>query len=98
MKLGDMLPVRIGDVGGVVEDELAEKGDDRMWDNHGPQWIMKEREKDGFVSTLTRIVSILPEGKPLWEGPCQKIVIEEVDVRPIGAKGIEKNDPEDPNE
>ena len=54
------------------------------------QWVGKEGKKDGFVSTLTRAVSILPEGKPLCGGPCQKIEIEEVDVRPIGTKGSEK--------
>ena len=42
------------------------------------------------------MISILPEGKQLWGGPCQKIEIDDVDVRPIGAKGGEKNDPEDP--
>ena len=49
------------------------------------------------MSTLTRTVSILPEGKPLWGGPCQKIEIEEVDVRPIGVKGSGKDDQEDPD-
>ena len=33
---------------------------------------------------LTRAVSILPEGKPLWGGTCPRIDIEEVDVRPRG--------------
>ena len=51
--------------------------------------------KDGFVSTLTRMVSILLEGRPLYGGPCQKVEIEEVDVRPCGGKGSNQ-DPEDP--
>ena len=36
-------------------------------------------------------------GETTWGGPCQKVEIEEVDVRPSGAKGSEKNDPEDPD-
>ena len=40
------------------------------------------------------MVSILPEGKPLWGRPCQK-GIEEVDLRPRGGKGSEQ-DPDDP--
>ena len=43
------------------------------------------------------MVSILPEGKPLWGGPCQRVEVEEVDLRPCGVKGGEKNDPEDPD-
>ena len=35
-------------------------------------------------------------GKPLWGGPCRKVDIEEVYVRPTGGKGSE-NDPEDPD-
>ena len=50
----------------MVDDELTEEGDGRRWDDHGPQWVGKEGKKDGSVSTLTRAVSILPEGKPLW--------------------------------
>ena len=57
----------------------------------------KEGKTDGFVSTLTRKISILPEGKPLWGRPCQKVEVEEIDVRPIGVKGGEKNDLEDPD-
>ena len=41
--------------------------------DHGPQWVAKEGKKDGFTSTLIRMVSILPERKPLWGGPCQKV-------------------------
>ena len=64
----------------IVDDELAEEGEGR-WNDHGPQWVGKEGKKDGFVSMLT---AVLPEGKPLWGGLCQKIEIEEVDVRPTG--------------
>ena len=39
----------------------------------------------------------MPEGKPLWGGPCQKIEIEEVDDRATGTKGSEKSDPENPD-
>ena len=41
------------------------------------------------MSTLTRPVSILPEGKPLWGGSCRKVEVEEVDLRPV-------DDPKDP--
>ena len=56
----------------------------------------RRAKKDDFVSTLTRAVSLLPEGKPLWGGPCQKVDIDEVDVRPTGGKGSDQ-DPEDPD-
>ena len=102
-KLGDMMPVGFGNEG-MLDDELAEEGEGRRWNDYGPQWVAKEGKKDEFVSSLTRMVSILLEGKPLWGGPCQKIEIEEIDVRPIGVKGGairvkggEKNDPEDPD-
>ena len=95
-KLGDMMPVGFGD-DRMLDDELAEEGDGRRWDNHGPKWVNKKGKNDGFISTLTYMVSILPEGKPLWGGPCQRVVIEEVDLRPCGVKGGENNDPEDPN-
>ena len=78
-------------MGGVIDDELAEEGEGRRWDDHGPQWVAREGKKDGFVLTLTRMVSILPEGEPLWGGPCQRIEIEEVDVRPAGGKESEKD-------
>ena len=92
-EFGDILPVGFGD-NAMLDDELAEEGDGRAWNDHGPQWVAKEGKKDGFVSTLTRMVSILPEGKPLFGGPCQKVEIEEVDVRPSGGKESEK-DPEE---
>ena len=40
--------------------------------------------------------SILPEGKPLWGGPCRKLDIEKEDVRLTGGNGSEKKNPEDP--
>ena len=54
-KLGDMMPVGFGDAGGgsLVEEEKVEGG-----------MVNTEGKKDGFVSTLTRMVSILPERKP----------------------------------
>ena len=55
-KLEDILPVGFGDEGGVVDDELAEEGEGRRWNDHGPQWVGKEGKKNGFVSTLTRMV------------------------------------------
>ena len=85
-KLGDIMLVGFGDER-TLDDELAEEGDGRRWNDHGPQWVGKEGKKDRFVSTLTRAVSILPEGKPLWGALCRKIEIEEVDVRPSGGKG-----------
>ena len=81
----------------MIDDVLAEEGDGRWWNDHRPQWVNKEGKNDGFMSTLTRMVSILPEGKALWGGPCQKVQVEEVDVRACGAKGSENNDPEDPD-
>ena len=47
------------------------------------------------MSILTRIISILSERKPLYGGPCPKIKIEEVDVRPTGGKGSNQ-DPDQP--
>ena len=47
------------------------------------------------MSTLTRAVSTLPKCKPLWGGPCQRVKIEEVDIRPSGGKDS-KQGPEDP--
>ena len=74
----------------MIDDELTEE-DCRMWNDHCPQWVGKEGKRDGFVSTLTRMVSVLPEGKPFWGGPCRKVDIEEVDVRPTGGEdGWEK--------
>ena len=81
-KIGDMLPVGFSD-DAMLDDKLTEEGEGRRWNDHGLQWVAKEGKKDGFVSTLTRIVSTLPEGKPLFGGPCQKVEIEEVDVRPV---------------
>ena len=68
-KLGDILLVGFGD-NDLLDEELAEEGEGRRWDDHGPQWVAREGKKDGFVSTLTRMASILPEGKPLFGGPC----------------------------
>ena len=49
-KLGDIMPVRFGDEGGRVnDDELAEEGEERRWNDHGPEWVGKEGKKDGFV-------------------------------------------------
>ena len=66
----------------MLDDELAEEGGGRWWDDHRAQWVDREGKKDGFVSTMTRDMKILPEGKPVWG--CKKIEIEEVDVRPTG--------------
>ena len=88
-RLGDMMPVGFGD-SRMMDDELAEEGDGRRWNDHGPQWVNKEGKNDGFVSTLTRAVSILPEEKPLWGGTSLKIEIEEVDVRQTGGKKVRK--------
>ena len=55
----------------------------------------RQRRENGRVRVnMTRAVSILPEGKPLWGGPCQKVDMEESDVRPTGGKGSEQ-DPAD---
>ena len=41
------MPVGFGDVGGgVIDDELAEDGEGRRWDDHGPKWLGKEEKKD----------------------------------------------------
>ena len=90
-KLGDIMLVGFGDVeGGVIDDELAEEGEGRRWDDHGPQWVGKEGKKYGFVSTLTRMVSIILEGGSLWGESCRKVEVEEVDLRPV-------DDPKDPD-
>ena len=89
-KLGNIMPVGFGDER-MLDDELAEEGDGRRWDDHGPQWVNREGKKDGFVSTLTRMASILPEGKPLWGGSCRKVEVEEVDLCPVNdLKGPEE--------
>ena len=89
-KLGDIMPVGFRDES-MMDDELTEEGDGRRWDDHGPQWV---GQKDGFVSTLTRMTSVLPEGKPVFfgGGPCRKVEIEKVDIRPAGGK----DSPDDP--
>ena len=92
-KLGDILPLGFGEEG-RREDELMEE-DGRAWTDHGPQWVGREGKKDGFTSTLSLMVSILPEGKPLYGGPCQRIDIKEVVVRPCRGKGSGE-DPGDP--
>ena len=82
-KLGDMMPVGFGDVGGgVVDDVFAEEGYGRRCDDHGPQWVAKEGKKDGFVWTLTRIVSILPEGNH-YGGTCGSCNILSQDRAPF---------------
>ena len=63
-KLGDIMPVGFGNET-VLDDEITEDGEGRNYNNHGPQWVGKEGKKDGFVSTLARMTSVLPEGKPL---------------------------------
>ena len=88
-KMADIMPWGVGD-------ELAEEGEGRRWNDHGPEWVNKEGKEDRYVSTLTWTVSILLEGKPLWEGPCQKVNIDEVDLKPSRAKGSEQ-DPDDPD-
>ena len=64
-KLGNITPVVFSD-DTMLDDEMIEEGEGRGWNNHSPQWVGKEGKKDGLVSTLTRITSILPDGKPLW--------------------------------
>ena len=39
------------------------------------------------------MVSVLPEDKPLWGGPCRKVEIEGVNVRPAGGGEDSKDDP-----
>ena len=69
-KLGNIMPVAFGD-DRMIDDELTEE-DGRKWNDHGPQWVGKEGKKAGFVSTLTRMASVLPEGKPLLGGTVQQ--------------------------
>ena len=56
------MPLGFGD-GGMSDDD---EGEGRRWNN---QWVGKEGKTDGLGSTLTHMVSILPEGKPLWGPP-----------------------------
>ena len=51
-----------------MDDELAEEGDGRRWDDHGPKWVAKEGKKDGFVSTLTRMVKHPARGETTLGG------------------------------
>lgn len=76
-----------------VED--PSKMGDIMPAGFGDSSILDECKKDGFISTLTRAIGLLPEGRPLWGGPCLKVDIKEVDVKPSGAKSSEQ-DPNDP--
>ena len=85
-KLADIMPWGFGDER-MQDDERAEEGEGRRWNDHGPEWVNKEGKENGYVSTLTRAVSVLPEGEPLWGRPCQKVNIEEVDLRPSGTRG-----------
>ena len=45
-KLGDIMPVGFGDER-VLDCELAEEGDGRRWDDHGPQWVNREGKRAG---------------------------------------------------
>ena len=60
IRLGDIMPVGFGD-DRMIYDELMEE-DGRKWNDYGQQWVGKEGKKDGFVSTLTRMTSVLLEG------------------------------------
>ena len=47
-KLEDIMPVGFRDEGGgVIDDELAEEGEGRKWNDHDPQWVGKEGKKAG---------------------------------------------------
>lgn len=63
-ELADILPVGFGDEK-VIDDEMTEEGEGMRWNDHGLRWVRKQRKDDRFVFTLTRMVSNLPEGKPL---------------------------------
>lgn len=44
------------------------------------------------------MMSVLPEGKPIWRGPCRKVDVEVIDIRLTkGKDGGDKNEPEDPD-
>ena len=84
------MPVGFGDAD-VMNDEW-EVGEGGTIIAHSG-WKKRARR---FVSTLTWMTSILPEGKPLWGGPCRKAEIEEVYVRPTGGKDS-RDDPKTPD-
>ena len=46
-KFSDIIPVGFGD-DGMIDDELAEEGRGRRWNNCGGQWVNKEWKKDRF--------------------------------------------------
>ena len=48
--------------------EVSSTSHGRRCNSHGPQWVNREGKNGGFVFTLTRMDSVLPEGKPLWGG------------------------------
>ena len=75
---------------------MAEEGEGGRWNHHGAGWLRREAKKDEFMSSLTRMVSILPERKHLFGGPCHTIEITKVGVRPTAGKGSEQ-DPECPD-
>ena len=62
-KLGDMLPVGFGDAGaGVIDDELAEEGEGRRWDDHGSQGVNTGGKKDVVSGSI-----FIGGGVPRWE-------------------------------
>ena len=71
----------------MIDDELTEE-DDSMWNDHGPQWVRKEGKRNGFVSTLTRMVSVLPEGKPLWGDYAGRWISKEWMSGQPGGRGV----------
>ena len=76
-KISAMLPVWFGD-NAIQDDELAEKGEGRIWDNYRLQCIINTKHR--FMVNLTHVVSILLEGKPLFRDLCYKVEITEVNV------------------
>lgn len=74
-KLGDIMPMGFGDDGMM--------GDGRRWNDHGSSG--SKRGQEGWVRVHPDAHDQYPAGgEATMGGPCQKMEIEKVDVRPSG--------------
>lgn len=103
-KVGDIMPVRLGDEG-LMDGGLAEEGEGRSWNDHGAEKLERARNGVGWergekgrirVHTNTHGQHLAGGENPIG-GPYQKVEIDEIDIRPAGGKGSQ-NDLEDPEE
>lgn len=81
------MPVGFGDEGGYGGRGVGRGGRGKEVKRLWTQGIGKEGKKQGFVFILTHMVTILTKGKPLWGGRCQRVEVEQIDIRPGGGRG-----------